>query len=240
MKTTVSDFKGQFSAYSVTTDNGNAYKSANYGRAVDIGGPASTVLTTAEAQALYGDSHALKVVNPGRWPGKIRLIQTPIHLVTLSLTFNEIVRMAASLSQKHGGVKLDKVPNTGEDKLSRAFAAAAQANGLRPLGQFFVTSRSLLESFTANELPETERGMSDGYMETPNEIVATYSHEGEILKDIHIMLLFNEGDFPGYASRNLYHVSGLYLGAPREAKLPVPAQNKPPLAMLLPELRRTL
>jgi len=240
MKTFVTDFEGNYKAYSVTTDKGNAYKGKNYGRAVDIGSPLSRVLTTSEAQTLYGDTVALSVVNPDKWPGKVTLLSADVKLVTLSLTFNEVVRLGKNFAAQHGGAKLSEIPNNGEDALSRAFRDCAVENNLVPLGQYFVSSRSLLESFAPGEMPETEKGMSDACMETPNETIALFTDAGEILKDLQTMLLFNELDFPGYASTNRYYVSGLFAGSTQEAKLPVAAQDKAPLAMVLPELRRTM
>lgn len=82
--------------------------------------------------------------------------------------------------------------------------------------------------------------MSDTCMEAPNETVAVFNDARKILKDMQVMLLFNENDFPGYASGNRYYVSGLYAGAPAEAHLPVREQNADPFGKVMAELHRTL
>lgn len=242
MKTHLSDFEGSFKAYKVNTGNGNAYQPDHYGRDVDIGGASTITLSTQKAQAIYGDSHALTLINPDRWPGKITLHEAPVRLVTLSMTFNEVVQMGAALAARHGGKKLCDITPDGSDKITRLFAEQAQAHGLMPLGQYFVTSRAMLESFVpgGKDLPDLEEGMEDLCMETPNETVGFFKKAETILPDLHCMLLFNEGDFPGYASKNRYYVSGLFAGAFKPAKLPVEKQTGEAFPRVMAELHRTL
>lgn len=224
MKAVVTDFEGNYKAYAVSAAQG-------------AGAP---VLTTAEAQTIFGDASAKSVVGEGNVSGRAALLESGVHLITLSLTFNEVIRMAAALAKKNGGAKLCDVPDGCGDGLTEAFSACAAEHGLTPLNKFFVTSRSLLRASSPDTLPETDKGMSDGCMEKPDQTVGCFDDAGKILKDMQVMLLFNEGDFPGHALGNRYYVSGLYAGAATEANLPVRPQNETPLGMVMAELRRTM
>ncbi len=246
MRTQVTDFEGQYKIYSVyTLEGGPASRFDDQSCGVEITGEHQRFLSTAQALSLYNDTQYLAAQHADGWPGKVRLISADIRMITLSLNFNEIIKMGARLSQAHGGVPLSSLTDGGAaGPLAAEFAIAAAKNGLTPLGHYFVTSQKTLESFAHfSDTPQTELDLGEMFMNCPNETMGIFTDATTILPSLHRALLLNEIDFPGYASGNRYYITGLFTTAESEAALPLPPQSgapEEPAARVFAELQRTL
>ena len=240
MKKSVTDFEGQYKAYTVETDNGGAERTNSY--AVDIGGAPDMVFSASEAAGLYGATKGLQVVNAD-WPSNVRIRAHDIKLVTLTVTFNELMRMGAEFSKKHGGQKVCQLRGQGGDKISTAFAKIAAEEGLRGLGEFYVTSDKQMQALRGR-VPEIDQD-GDAVMENPAENILALSSSEAVLPELHSLVAFNEIDFPGWGSQNKFHITGVFLGQAKdltEADFPINSLSGSDghLPRVMQELRRTL
>lgn len=231
VKAKVSDFEDKYKAYAVVTDNGSAYKGPDYDRAVDIGGPRSYAMTTGDIQALYGDTVALQLRKPGGWPANPQIVERPVKLVSLSLSFNQASKL------------MEEQAKTGQDLVAQAFEKAVQKHRLEPLGEFFIIPTSLLpdtpgekETVRAATQNETKQHIENHIHQT----ILTVESADRLLSGVHAVAMLIEAKQPGFIGKNRFIMAGLYLGDTGGAvkNLPLPEQNNAPITQITSELRR--
>lgn len=255
MQVVVSDFDGDFKAYGIKiNDDGPGYVDRRMStlasadpRDIDILDSEVWLLDTKEVANLYGDLMRDKILS-GR-KGRPIIEQVDLKLVTITLTFNELNKMAAKISAAHNGHKLSDIPNTDDDPISQIFRDTAQEHELgHDLQTFFVTTSKQLKAVAqtakeAREYPTIEKGMGDGCMEEPVAYAGGYSHAGAILNDMFAIAGFNQIDWPAYSDGNKYVICGVFAAGAQDLKakdLPLPDQNRPVSEIVIDEAARAL
>lgn len=250
MKVTVTDFEGDYKAYGVKVRDGYAdrrWHSVNERdpRDIDVLDTEVLFFGTEQIASLYGDVMRDKLLNKST--GRPVVEEVGLKLVTITLSFNELNKMAGQLSAQHGGKRLSDVPADGNDPISQIFKEATEEHGLGfDMQAFYAMTTNQLKSITAAETPsypKVEDGMSDGCMQEPDDYIGGYSHAGAILKDMHHIAAFHQIDFPAYSAKNKYVICGVFTTSARDLKakdFPLPDQNRKPEHYVIDEARRAL